>query len=35
VWRRIKHFSGYSLSSGAPCEDTAGDPDCVVMMDLF
>jgi hypothetical protein len=29
VWRRVKHFSGISLSSGQPCDDTVGDPDCV------
>ena len=28
VWRRVKHFSGISLSSGALCDDTVGDPDC-------
>ena len=29
VWRRVKHFSGISLSSGALCEETVGDPDCL------
>lgn len=29
VFRRIKHFSGISISSGQHCDDTVGDPDCV------
>lgn len=29
VFRRVKHFSGISLNSGQPCDDTVGDPDCV------
>lgn len=29
VFRRIKHFSGISISSGWGCDDTVGDPDCV------
>ena len=29
VWRRVKHFSGYVQGSGAACNPTAGDPDCV------
>lgn len=29
VWRRVKHFSGISLSSGMLCDETAGDPDCI------
>ena len=29
IWRRIRHFSGYYVRSGEPCDDTAGDPDCV------
>jgi hypothetical protein len=29
VWRKIRHFSGYYVRSGEPCDDTAGDPDCV------
>jgi hypothetical protein len=28
VFRRIKHFSGISISSGWGCDDTVGDPDC-------
>jgi hypothetical protein len=28
VWRRVKHFSGISLSSGMICDETVGDPDC-------
>jgi hypothetical protein len=29
VWRRVKHFSGYLQTSGATCEPSAGDPDCI------
>lgn len=29
VWRRVKHFSGISLSSGMLCDETVGDPDCI------
>jgi hypothetical protein len=29
VRRRIRHFSGYNIFSGEPCDDTVGDPDCV------
>lgn len=29
VWRRVKHFSGISLSSGEPCDETMGDPECI------
>jgi len=29
VTRRIKHFSGYLLSTGAPCEVSELNPDCV------
>jgi hypothetical protein len=29
VWRRIKHFSGYNVSTGLPCEPGPNDPDCV------
>lgn len=29
VWRRVKHFTGISLSSGMLCDETAGDPDCL------
>jgi hypothetical protein len=28
VWRRIKHFSGYSVATGLPCEPKPEDPDC-------
>jgi hypothetical protein len=30
VWRRIKHFSGYNVVSGAVCEVGPENPDCVV-----
>lgn len=29
VWRRVKHFSGYSITSGEACDPSPGDPDCV------
>jgi hypothetical protein len=29
VWRRIKHFSGYSATTGQPCNPADGDPDCI------
>jgi hypothetical protein len=29
VRRRIKHFSGYLISSGEPCDETLGDPNCI------
>lgn len=29
VWRRVKHFSGYLMGSGAACNPQAGDPDCI------
>jgi len=29
VWRRIKHFSGYSIATGLPCDPSPDDPDCV------
>lgn len=29
VWRRVKHFSGYSMATGMPCDPAPGDPDCV------
>jgi len=31
VWRRVKHFSGYVGGSGAACNPSAGDPDCVAV----
>jgi hypothetical protein len=31
VWRRVKHFSGYSQTSGQPCEPSPDNPDCVVI----
>jgi hypothetical protein len=27
--RRIKHFSGYSITTGEPCDPSPEDPDCV------
>jgi len=29
VWRRIKHFSGYSVASGRACDPSPDNPDCV------
>jgi hypothetical protein len=29
IWRRIKHFSGYNVTSGQACDPQPGDPDCV------
>ena len=29
IWRRIKHFSGYSQTSGQPCDPSPDNPDCV------
>jgi hypothetical protein len=29
VWRRVKHFSGYYMSSGEPCTPSPDVPDCV------
>jgi hypothetical protein len=29
VWRRVKHFSGYSVTSGLACDPSPGNPDCV------
>jgi hypothetical protein len=29
VWRRVKHFSGYSQAAGTPCDPSPTNPDCV------
>jgi hypothetical protein len=29
VWRRVKHFSGYSQTDGQPCDPSPDNPDCV------
>lgn len=29
IWRRVKHFSGYSVSTGEPCTPSPDNPDCV------
>ena len=29
VWRRVKHFSGYSIISGEACEPSPDNPDCI------
>lgn len=29
VWRRVKHFSGYNLVGGMPCDPSPNDPNCV------
>jgi hypothetical protein len=29
IWRRVKHFSGYLMGSGASCDPSPDQPDCV------
>jgi len=29
IWRRVKHFSGYSVVTGEACEPSPDNPDCV------
>jgi len=29
VWRRVKHFSGYTVTTGAACDPSPDNPDCV------
>jgi hypothetical protein len=29
VWRRVKHFSGYNVTSGLECTPSPDDPDCI------
>jgi hypothetical protein len=29
VWRRVKHFSGYSVVSGEACDPSPDNPDCI------
>jgi hypothetical protein len=29
IWRRVKHFSGYSIISGQACDPSPDNPDCV------
>lgn len=29
VWRRVKHFSGYNILTGLPCDPSPDDPNCV------
>jgi len=29
IWRRVKHFSGYSVVSGESCQPSPDNPDCV------
>ncbi len=31
IWRRVKHFSGYSMTSGQSCEPSPDNPDCVLI----
>jgi hypothetical protein len=31
IWRRVKHFSGYSMTTGEACEPAPDNPDCVVV----
>lgn len=29
VWRRVKHFSGYNILNGLPCDPSPDDPNCI------
>jgi hypothetical protein len=29
VWRRVKHFSGYNILTGLPCDPSPDDPNCI------
>jgi hypothetical protein len=29
IWRRVKHFSGYMIATGEPCEPSPDNPDCI------
>jgi hypothetical protein len=29
IWRRVKHFSGYNISTGQACDPSPDNPDCV------
>lgn len=29
VWRRVKHFSGYDILSGLPCDPSPDNPNCI------
>jgi hypothetical protein len=31
IWRRVKHFSGYSMTSGESCEPAPDNPDCIAI----
>jgi len=31
VWRRIKHFSGYSQTAGTACDPGPNNPDCIAV----
>jgi hypothetical protein len=31
IWRRVKHFSGYNMTSGESCEPAPDNPDCIVI----
>jgi len=33
IWRRVKHFSGYSIVTGESCDPSPDNPDCVVIDD--
>jgi hypothetical protein len=33
IWRRVKHFSGYSIVTGESCEPSPDNPDCVAVDD--
>lgn len=31
VWRRVKHFSGYSQTAGTACDPGPNNPDCIAI----
>jgi hypothetical protein len=33
IWRRVKHFSGYSVVTGDSCEPSPDNPDCIAVDD--
>jgi hypothetical protein len=35
IWRRIKHFSGYMIGNGEPCDPSPDNPDCIEVDQLM
>jgi hypothetical protein len=31
IWRRVKHFSGYSMTTGESCDPSPDNPDCIAI----